>query len=412
MSPSRRALIVGGSMGGLMAAALLRRSGWNVTLFERASGNLAERGAGLGITVELLRVMRRAEARFDPSIGALHHSWIWVDESGAIRFEYRRPTMGSTWSRVYSALRQAVPSEIYRAGAAVERVEHNASGVRAILAGGACVEGDLLVAADGIASTVRQQLLPGIAPRYASYVAWRGLVAASELPTESRALIDNRIVACFPEGEMLLAMPAPAADAATGDGRVYFIWYRPADAARLAELCTDAEGHRHGMAIPPPLIRSELVREIKARAAEIFAAQVAAVVACCAQPLLQAITDFEAPQLTFGRVALIGDAAFVARPHVAAGVTKAALDAESLADSLAATDDLTTGLAAFAESQLAFGRRLVAHARYLGAYLEAQTRPDAPASDRVRDPIKIIRDYGAQHLVHDLTPERLTALRA
>lgn len=410
MSGSRRALIVGGSMGGLMAAALLRRAGWAVTVFERAAGNLAERGAGLGITVELMRVMRRADARFDPSIGALHRSWIWVDEAGAIRFEHPRQTMGSTWGRVYRALRQAVPGEIYRDGMAVERFEQDAAGVRALMADGGCVEGELLIAADGIASTVRRQMLPELEPRYAGYVAWRGLVAAGDLPAESRALISDRIVACFPKGEMLLAMPAPAAEGAVAGDRVYFIWYRPADAARLADLCTDAEGRRHGTSIPPPLIRTELVRELKARAADIFAPPIAAVVARCTQPLLQAITDLEAPRLVFGRVALIGDAAFVARPHVAAGVTKAALDAECLADSLASSGDLAARLAAFEASRLEFGRKLVAHARYLGAYLEAQTRSDAPASARVRDPIRIIRDYGAPHLVHDLTPERLATL--
>jgi flavin-dependent dehydrogenase len=51
---------------------------------------------------------------------------------------------------------------------------------------------------------------------------------------------------------------------------------------------------------------------------------------------LQAVFDLESHQLVFGRVVILGDAAFVARPHVAAGVTKAALDAQCLADALVA----------------------------------------------------------------------------
>ena len=54
-----------------------------------------------------------------------------------------------------------------------------------------------------------------------------------------------------------------------------------------------------------------------------------------AQIILQPIFDLESPRIAFGRVALVGDAAFVARPHVATGVMKAAIDAESLAEALA-----------------------------------------------------------------------------
>ncbi|WP_368735033.1 FAD-dependent monooxygenase, partial [Serratia marcescens] len=54
----------------------------------------------------------------------------------------------------------------------------------------------------------------------------------------------------------------------------------------------------------------------------------------------QPIYDLESPRLAFGRVVLLGDAAFVARPHVGAGVTKAALDAACLADAIAAADGM------------------------------------------------------------------------
>ena len=43
----RRALIVGGSMSGLLAAAMLGRRGWQAEIFERVPGELADRGAGI-----------------------------------------------------------------------------------------------------------------------------------------------------------------------------------------------------------------------------------------------------------------------------------------------------------------------------------------------------------------------------
>src|SRR5271154_2539217 len=177
--------------------------------------------------------------------------------------------------------------------------------------------------------------------------AGAGTAGHRALPRETQDLIAGRIVACFPEGEMMLTMPVPGTgeDMRPGHRRCYFIWYRPADEAALADLFTDAAGRHHGAAIPPPLIRPEFIRAMKARAAAVFAPPVAAVVARTAQPLLQAITDLECPRLVFGRVVLTGDAGFVARPHVAAGVTKAALDAECLVDSLASSGgDIAAGL--------------------------------------------------------------------
>jgi 2-polyprenyl-6-methoxyphenol hydroxylase-like FAD-dependent oxidoreductase len=118
--------------------------------------------------------------------------------------------------------------------------------------------------------------------------------------------------------------------------------------------------------------------------------------------LLQAISDMESPRLVFGRVALMGDAAFVARPHVAAGTSKAALDAACLADALAAPGgDIDAALSRYNEERCEFGRAIVAHSRYLGAYIEAQLKPPlerGPAG--TRDPARLITDYGAPHLVH------------
>src|ERR1700721_4101959 len=85
--------------------------------------------------------------------------------------------------------------------------------------------------------------------------------------------------------------------------------------------------------MPPPLILSDLIARIKVDARATIAPQIAEIFARSA-PFFQPIYDLASPQIIFGRVALAGDAAFVARPHAGAGTTKAALERACLADSL------------------------------------------------------------------------------
>ena len=89
------------------------------------------------------------------------------------------------------------------------------------------------------------------------------------------------------------------------------------------------------------------------------------------EPLLQPIYDLASPRLAFGRAGIIGDAAFVARPHVGAGVSKAAGDdAEALAEALDADADVEAALRRFEAARLPVGQRIIERARHLGAYLQ------------------------------------------
>jgi len=407
----KHALVIGGSLGGLFAASLLSKAGWTVTVYERSKGALDSRGAGLGTTLELAETMRRAGARLDVSMAVPLSGYVWLDAAGRVVHLHPRRHSSSTWSRVYLPLRDAIPDRQYRAGVALERVEQNGRRVTAIFAGGERAEADLLIAADGSLSTVRRQFMPEVAPRYAGYVAWRGIMEERDVPAAIHGTVFDKIAFTFPEGEMSLAMPVPGAgdDTRPGHRRYYFIWYRPADAKTLRDLCTDAEGHHHGFSIPPPLIRAEMIRAVKDAAGDRFAPELAAVIRRTAQPLLQAITDLESPRLVEGRVVLLGDAAFVARPHVAAGASKAALDAAVLADALTAAGgadgDIDAALAHYERERLRFGRDIVAHGRRLGTLLDGKAKPPAEwtGDDVYRDPKRVMQDYGAPHLVHDLT---------
>jgi 2-polyprenyl-6-methoxyphenol hydroxylase-like FAD-dependent oxidoreductase len=290
-----------------------------------------------------------------------------------------------------------LPDGSYRLGMSLVRVEQDVEGVTAIFADDVRVTGDLLVGADGVRSTVREQFLPDVEPNYAGYVAWRAMLDESDVPPDIRAEIFERYTFCLPEGELFLAYPVPGRNNETQPGRRAYniVWYRPTDPDKaLPDLCTDATGRCHGTSIPPPLIRPEVTAAIKATARALVAPQVAEIFARTPQPFFQPIFDLASPRIAFGRVALLGDAAFVARPHVGAGVTKAALDAASLADAVA-RDDVAAGLLRYQREQQPFGSGLVALGRQEGAYLSAQLKPRAERSAAELD--RTVRDVLNAH---------------
>src|SRR5712672_128614 len=315
--PQRRALIIGGSLGGLIAAHLLRSVGWDAVVFERNAVDLPSRGAGIGTHSHLIDVLRRAGIPFDDSMGVKVAKVICLDRDGKVVLEKPTARLMSGWARLYRSLRAPLPPDCYRLGCALDRVEQDRDGVTAVFADGARARGDLLIGADGIRSTVRSHFLPDLQPLYAGYIAWRAMLQESEIPQKIHDEIFESYTFCLPEGEQLIGYPVPGRDNDTAAGRRAYniVWYRPtAPATTLVDLCTDAAGRPHGMAIPPPLIRPEVIDGIKATARALVAPQIAEIFGR-AEPFFQPIFDLESRAIAFGRpvprIALLGDAAFV-----------------------------------------------------------------------------------------------------
>jgi len=359
-------------MSGLLAAIMLARRGWAVEVFERVESELSGRGAGIVAQAELIAHLD-ALGLDTVDLGVEARTRKLLDIDGRVTLTVECPQVLTAWERVYRVLRDAFPAEHYHRGRALASFEDTGSGVVARFADGATAEGDVLIGADGLRSTVRGQCLPDVTPLYAGYCAWRALLPEGAIPPDIHRQLFDSMAFCLPPGEQCVFYPVagPHGDLRPGQRRYNVVWYRPAsETIELPWLLTDDSGVTHSISIPPPLIRRDAVTAMRAAAERLLPPQFRAIVRLIDEPILQPIYDLESPCLAFGRVAIVGDAAFVARPHVAAGVSKAADDAAALAAALDA-DDVPSGLRRFEAERLPAGRKIIERARHLGAYLQA-----------------------------------------
>jgi 2-polyprenyl-6-methoxyphenol hydroxylase-like FAD-dependent oxidoreductase len=391
------AIVIGGSLGGLFAANLLHRAGWRVHVYERAAQELEGRGAGIVTHPELMEALELAGVPVDDTIGVAVQERVTLARDGSVAGRQPMPQVLTAWSRLYGVLRSALPDEKYHNGMQLASFAQDDSGVTASFANGKQARADLLIAADGIRSTVRGTLLPQAKPAYAGYVAWRGLVEEAVLSPRARSEMCPFFAFGLPPGEQMIAYPVAGKNNSTQPGRrrFNFVWYRPAEeATALRDLLTDATGKVWADGIPPPLIRAEVLAGARQAARDVLAPQFAELVEKTESLFFQPIHDLESHRIAFGRVVLLGDSAFVARPHCGMGVTKAAGDARELAAALAAANDIESALREYERRRVHFGSFIVNHARSLGAYMQAQlrTREEQEMAERYRSVEAVMRE--------------------
>lgn len=380
-------IVVGGSLGGLFAANILLRQGHDVTLLEKTLGSLDGRGAGIVTHDALADALRAAGITVDDSLGVCVSKRVTLGTDGESLGEMPLSQTLTSWSRLYHLLKEHFPIERYLQGKNVKTVTQDDNSVQVSCEDGSIYQAELLIASDGIRSAVRAQVAPDIQPEYAGYIAWRGVCDESHLSNYTLETLFNYFGFCLPNGEQMLGYPVAGSgnDTRPGKRRYNFVWYRPASEDKeLAKLLTDADGQHYPTGIPPLKVSWKHIAEMRKAGHEILAPQYAEILERTASPFLQTIYDVRSEQIVFGRIALMGDAAFVGRPHVGMGVTKAGDEAMAIAHHIARLGATPAALEAYSNERLTLGQQVVARAQYLGRYMQAQGSKGARDSNNLR----------------------------
>ncbi len=383
----RRAVIIGGSMSGLFSAAFLNQIGWDVDVYERSKVELVGRGAGITGHPELFDALEASGAGTE-SLGVEVPKRIAIDRDGRVTDERPLRQILTSWDRLQRLLRATIDPARYHLGRQFERADQDEHGVRVQFSDGGVEHADIMIGGDGIRSSVRRQMAPDIQPVYAGYYIWRGAPNEADLAPATLSSIYPLFTFYLPPRQQVITYPIAGFndDLTPGRRRFNFIWYRVADAAQLREMNVDENGVQHEYSVPPPLIRKDLIADMHRDAREIMPAPLLDALMKIEQPFITPIYDFTAPSIVFGRVAMVGDAAANARPHMGFGMAKAATDAQALARHLRDNEDVDTALKAYNDERQPIGNDIVLHGRKLGCHLgvDLKTEEDRRMHDMLQ----------------------------
>ena len=361
--------VIGGSLGGLFAAFALQRAGFEVDVYERSGENLKDRGAGLRMQQDLIDRLRDGGLKIETS-AVSSSCFRFLGPSGEVVHEESTEITYTSWTRLYNLLRETIGPDRYHLGAQAVAIATDAPGCVVSFADGTAHRADLVVAADGLTSSVRQWLAPAEVPRYAGYVCWRGVVSRDALSMDAMRVLGDAAVYVMPPSGHLSMYPIPAIDGSSASD-YNMVWYRPVPPHQLPALLRDGQGTQRQWSVPAGQVKRTDIDALHAAAARELPPAIAELVMKIEAPFIQVIVDVEVTRMVHGRTCLIGDAAFSGRPHLGAGTAKAAGDAWTLAEALSRRGSIEDALVEWEVQRLALGRRYVEVNRELGDGLVA-----------------------------------------
>jgi 2-polyprenyl-6-methoxyphenol hydroxylase-like FAD-dependent oxidoreductase len=279
------------------------------------------------------------------------------------------PQMMTSWSLLCRAFRAAFPVERYHEERPLVSFTGEENGVKASFGGAGCKSYDLLVGADGSRSFIRRQLLPQVVPRYGGYVAWRGVVPESEAGESLLGVFVDHFTFQQMEGSHILCylIPGLSGELERGKRRMNRVWYWNVPESGLSELLSGRDGRAYDFSLPPGQVGEPAIAAQGAIAKWVLSPQFKELWKATREPFIQPILDLAVDRMVFGRTILLGDAAFIPRPHTAGSTAKAAMNAISLGEALAShAEGINSAVRSWAPSQLELGRQLEFQGTSLG----------------------------------------------
>jgi salicylate hydroxylase len=306
------AAVVGGGIGGLAAAAALARAGIEATVYEQAA-QLGEIGAGVLIGPNSVRLLHRLGlAEAIDEIGALvgEGSTYWRHDGTRVGPVMTKDSSG--WAAMYGMhradlvemLTRVVPDDHIKPGHRAVAFAQDGEKARVTFANGVVAEADMVIAADGIQSVMRQSVTEPVAPVFSGQISYRGVLDTSRVPWWPARVFQ----VWMGEGKHVIVFPVRA-------GRMLnFVCFLPA-----------AQEQRESWSAPgdPDALRAAFAG---------FATPVTELLKQVDATFWWGLYDREPlARWTTGRLALLGDAAHPMLPHLGQGANQAVEDSFALA---------------------------------------------------------------------------------
>lgn len=362
--------IVGSAIAGSMAAILLHRAGFDVTIFEqRQRGVLVDRGAGIALPKYLVKDLIDQDIldKDFPILNINDREFLFYNpETKQERCLGLQPFIayGVHWGSLYTNLARRIPEDIIHYDTKVTQVKPGEK-VQLTFSDNQQQEFDFVIFADGYHSVGRNYLYPDFAPKFANYIAWRGTLVRIDEETDKR--LTNKVPFYVFEKGHLLLYTIPQLNAKNPEKEYIVNWliYETIDQQHPLSLVNKAHEN-----IMPNQMMTEYRNYLNDLASKYFCPFAQEIIGATEAPFTQAIHDAFVPNYFANRIALVGDASILARPHVGAGSTKAIEDALSLCTHLQSTSgDLYNAFETWGKERQYEGNKLLTLCRELGKLL-------------------------------------------